>query len=84
MDEEFVETSDPEEIGHIYVWRKNGKGKRVLDTMRAPLGNARKRARVSPLQLLWNSCIHSFWFNLVDSRARRSSLIPPTRRLAAR
>ncbi|KAF9258882.1 hypothetical protein L218DRAFT_703974 [Marasmius fiardii PR-910] len=50
MEEEFVETSDPEEIGLYYVWRKAGDGKRVLDTVRAPLGNTSKRVKLSLIE----------------------------------
>ncbi|KAK1215476.1 hypothetical protein PQX77_021910 [Marasmius sp. AFHP31] len=47
MDDEYVETSDPEEIGYFHVWRKKGNGERVLDAIRAPLGNSSKRVRLS-------------------------------------
>ncbi|KAL0580585.1 hypothetical protein V5O48_001410 [Marasmius crinis-equi] len=46
MDDEYVETSEPEEVECFHVWRKRGNGERVLDTVRVPFGNKRKRVKL--------------------------------------
>ncbi|KAG7093821.1 hypothetical protein E1B28_007461 [Marasmius oreades] len=73
MEEEYVETSDPEEIGYHYVWRKSGNGQRVLDTVRAPFGTVSKRVRLSPVSPTQDSCSVDTYVNSEDNEVPMDS-----------